>query len=528
METAALVSLDGLASPSTGHANPLNSASADNDDDTHARPPPPTSTTTGPTQHVTTATRPSSYPAKLLASFIYCCTFAGLGLVVAAPGPCLLAMGAQTSSSVEEVSILFIFRAGGYFVGCVLGGILLDKLPKRGNALLALALLFTAACTSLVPKARAVWVLALLISTQGFAMGWLDTCGNVQLIQMWEKQVDPYMHALHFSFGLGAFASPLILRAVMDGTNEYGAAYYVFGIYLAIFGTILLVLPNPRRSERRRRGAAEAEGGNKQQPPRRLDQPQSGGMSCTTYCIKCIHRILGAHMSPREIPIVLCTACFLGIYVGLEVSYGGFVFAYGVKHAEMSEPTSQLLTSVFWGSLAFGRLVAIPLSLRISPVQMMFGDLIGCVVACSWMLLWPNSNLVLWVTSAAFGLAMASIFPTSLNVAETVMDVSGKVASLFIVGASLGEMVIPAVMGTLFTNVGPRLFPWYACGVSILQAVVFIILLKFVRRCAQQQQKGGGGGGGVEMKEGAAAGSTFGEGDRGSNWESVHLDIAGV
>ena len=121
-------------------------------------------------------------PTVLAITASYFAAFAGLGLVVAAPGACLLAMVHQTSSSLDEIGAIFTVRALGYLAGTVATGALLERLRGRGNLLLAGAVAATAACTLLVPGARRVASLAALVASQGFAMGCLDTGGNVQLI----------------------------------------------------------------------------------------------------------------------------------------------------------------------------------------------------------------------------------------------------------------------------------------------------------------------------------------------------------
>lgn len=46
------------------------------------------------------------------------------------------------------------------------------------------------------------------LDCQGFAMGFGDTGGNVGMIRLHKEHVGPYLQALHFSFGVGAFISP--------------------------------------------------------------------------------------------------------------------------------------------------------------------------------------------------------------------------------------------------------------------------------------------------------------------------------
>ena len=44
-----------------------------------------------------------------------------MGLVLASLGPVMLALTAQTSSSLEQLSVIFSARAVGHVAGCVVG-----------------------------------------------------------------------------------------------------------------------------------------------------------------------------------------------------------------------------------------------------------------------------------------------------------------------------------------------------------------------------------------------------------------------
>ena len=47
----------------------------------------------------------------------------------------------------------------------------------------------------------------------GFGSGNVDTASNMLILNIWEgRDSGPYMHALHFTFGLGAFLAPLIAK----------------------------------------------------------------------------------------------------------------------------------------------------------------------------------------------------------------------------------------------------------------------------------------------------------------------------
>ena len=51
------------------------------------------------------------------------------------------------------------------------------------------------------------------LPSQGFGSGFLVTGGNSLLLGIWAgRSSGPYMHALHFSYGLGAFLAPILAR----------------------------------------------------------------------------------------------------------------------------------------------------------------------------------------------------------------------------------------------------------------------------------------------------------------------------
>ena len=80
---------------------------------------------------------------------------------------------------------------------------------------------------------------------------------------------------------------------------------------------------------------------------------------------------------------------------------------------------------------------------------------------------------LVWLATGLFGLAMASIFPTILTYAERVMPVTGRVASLFVVGAALGEMLVPLLVATLF-KLDPSWFVVANLATSAAQLAAFL------------------------------------------------------
>jgi MFS transporter, FHS family, Na+ dependent glucose transporter 1 len=60
----------------------------------------------------------------------------------------------------------------------------------------------------------------------------------------------------------------------------------------------------------------------------------------------------------------------------------------------------------------------------------------------------------LWIGSILLGLSFASIFPTFLTLAGERMHVTGTMAGWFLVGGSIGGMILPWGIGQAFVRIG--------------------------------------------------------------------------
>jgi len=120
------------------------------------------------------------------------------------------------------------------------------------------------------------------------------------------------------------------------------------------------------------------------------------------------------------------------------------------------ETTAAYLNSGFWGAFTLSRLISIPLATRLRPRKIMSIDLVGCLVSVGVILMWSHSSLALWIGAIGFGASTASIFPTTLSMAERRLDINGQITGWFFVGASLGGMFLPWLIGQFFERRGPQ------------------------------------------------------------------------
>jgi MFS transporter, FHS family, Na+ dependent glucose transporter 1 len=349
---------------------------------------------------------------RLLTTIAYCASFIAMGISMSSLGPTIPALAENTRASLSAISILFAARSLGSLVSSVWGGQLYDRL--RGHGVLAVMILTMALTTALTPFIPQLWLLAVLIFITGIGQGVLNIGSNVLLVWLHGRQVGPYMNALHFFFGLGTFIAPVIVAQFI--TLQGGLIWTYLLLAVIILPTaVVAFLPSPSA-------------------PNAVRQ----------------------NVSVRTDPMVIVLiALIFGSYSGGAIAFGGWIFTY-VTELNLTDATrAAYLTSLFWGSLTIGRLIAIPIAARVRPKSILWFDFSLAFISLLVMLFLPRSLTAVIITSAALGLAMASIYPTTMALAGEIMALSGRITGYFSLGNSAGTMLIPWVIGPLFEGFGP-------------------------------------------------------------------------
>ena len=358
----------------------------------------------------------------------YCIAFVALGLFSASLGPTLPGLAQHTQARLNEISYLFTARALGYLIGSFIGGRLYDRL--RGHLVMAGVLALMAVMMTLVPLVPLLALLAVAVALLGMGEGALDVGGNTLIVWVHGERVGPYMNALHFCFGLGAFLSPIIIAQAVLLSGDITWAYWALALLMLPAFLWLLRTPSP---------PSPAAGGN------------------------------GANGPARPL-LVVALSLFLLLYVGAEASFGGWVYTYAVARGLGTATSAAYLTSAFWGALTLGRLLSIPLAAAFKAATVLLADLLGCLAGMALLVALPGSVVALWAGALLTGFGMAAIFPTAIALAGSRMTLTGRVTGWFLVGASLGGMSLPWLIGQLFERVGPQVTMWLI-GTALVAAL---------------------------------------------------------
>ena len=386
-----------------------------------------------PSEAAAGAERVSSRGARTAAYFA---AIAGLGLSLGAFGPTLPGLAARTGVGLGDIGVLFVARSLGFLLVSVRGGRLYDRVP--GHRVMAAMLSVMAAMMALVPAVPRLWPLAVVVAVLGAAEGTLDVGANTLLARTHGARVGPYMNGLHFFYGVGAFAAPLVVARLVAHAHGLAHTYWSLALLLLPVAAWLARLPSP--------------------PVRVSSNEEDAG-----------------RVGRRTIVLV---ALFFFLYVGAEVTFGGWVYTYAVASRPGAETAAAYLTSAFWGALTLGRLAAVPLAARFSPRALLAADLAGCFCSLALILSRPDSPAAFAVGTVALGLSMASVFPTMFALAGGRVVLTGRVAGWLIVGASAGSMFLPWLAGRLFEAAGPRSMPVAVACALALAACVFAALAR--------------------------------------------------
>jgi MFS transporter, FHS family, Na+ dependent glucose transporter 1 len=349
---------------------------------------------------------------KYITTAAYYLAFILLGLTVAADGPALLKLAEHTSSTLDQISLIFIFGSLGYLIGSYIGGRVYDLVP--GHRFMSGVLIFLGVIIALVPVISSRWLLLTIVLILGLAKGALDVGCNTLLLWVHNETVGPFMNGLHAFFGVGSFIAPLIVARVIAVTDDINWVYWFFAVAAFPIAIWIWNLPSP------------------------------------------VARVVPARHENAPfpiIPVIIMVLCFV-LYVGGEAGYGAWIYTYAFTLKFGTEVTAAYLTSAFWGAFTLGRLLGIWVSMRSRSITILAIDFAGCLVSLALILFFNESATLLWIGTILFGISQASIFPTFLTLAEERMHITGTITGWFLVGAGLGGMILPWLIGQAFVRIG--------------------------------------------------------------------------
>jgi len=361
-------------------------------------------------------------------------SFLHLGLTVAALGPAMPFLAESTGSSLGAVSSVFIAQNLGYMLGSFFGGRLYDRLP--GTRLISGAVWAMIPALAVIPIARSLVLLLVVVALLGVLQGAVDVGGNILILWTPPEGRRQRMNALHLFYGAGASLCLLIMAQAVRLTGRISWEYWSLAVLAAPVALYLLRLPPVRG-----RHVSESETADRSWP-------------------------LGV--------LLMCVLIFL--VVAAEAGFGAWIYAYAMARRMAGTVGAAYLTAVFWGGFTLGRVAATLLSTRLKPFVLILACIGGCLAGALVLLAWSGQPAALWAGTAAYGFFIAPLLPSIFNLAGDAMTLTGRIAGLFLVGTSLGGLALPWLIGQMFEPLGPVSMPAslaIALAMSLLCCALF-------------------------------------------------------
>ncbi|MFY0665313.1 MAG: MFS transporter [Natronospirillum sp.] len=371
----------------------------------------------------------------------YFLMFIGIGMIGGILGPALPFLAEQSGSTMSQIAILFTARALGNMTGSVISGFLLDKF--KGHRVLVGMITLAVIGMILMPVSPLLIVMTVVIFVLGFAEVSMNAGGNVMIMWLHRERSGPFISTLHFSYGVGAMAVPLLIVVAVNSGISILWSFWLVALYVVIVGVFLAPQNSPT-------------------------SPSNDGSD--------------------HVDKVYDKAVFVGLlvlvalYVGMELTFVGWITTYGVING-MTQGDAALLVSVFWFSLSMGRLLALPI-LRAGYFTTLLYSCLSLAVAMMVSLYVGGLNL--YLLTFIFGLSLSAIFPTLFTLGNQLVSLNGKRTGMIFLAAGLGAMVAPTVIGPLIENFGTDALPLLLAGMLSLKAIGLALILLRQRMTRQR------------------------------------------
>jgi len=371
---------------------------------------------------------------------IYAIVYISVGIGISMLGPLLPFLADQVSVSLGRMGFAFTAQNLGYLIGSLSGGWLFDRV--RTHRLMTLFLLVMILTGFLIPLMSWFSTLLIVLFFFGLGVGAIDVGTNLNMVWIFQSGVGPYLNALHFIFGIGAFFTPLIITTVLGWTGG-SLSWAIWALMLLFIPGLLGLVSSP--------------------------SPENPASAKTASPEKV-----------RHVGIILMLILAIFFAVGVQIGFSGWIFSYVSESGIADIATASRITALFWASLSLGRLIAIPISKKVAPGTMVLFNFSLLTLVVIFLLIWPTHPVMMWIGAAGVGLATSILFPMLLSYAKTLVNMTGRVTGLLFLGSSLGMMILPLLLGQMFDRFGGFAMILVVFGASLL-GLGIIILLRFQR-----------------------------------------------
>lgn len=169
--------------------------------------------------------------------------------------------------------------------------------------------------------------------------------------------------------------------------------------------------------------------------------------------------------------IVTFTFFIFFVVAGTEIGYAQTLTIFSVKSKlHLTSTQGAYITSGLWTAYTVTRLLCVFLSMRISSLKLLIGDICLVSVAAMVLLFLMPNEWALWLASITLGIGIASAYGAVVGWINTHMHITNKFSATFTVGGATGETMVPFII-TYFIDTYPEMFCYFPAASAILMTI---------------------------------------------------------
>jgi MFS family permease len=355
--------------------------------------------------------------------------FTTLGLAMSLTGPLIPTILTQIPMNYLQAGMVLSGQFLGMLPSVPFGGYLADRFGKK-RFLIASGMLFTVGLVGLACAGSFATLLASCVLC-GIGGGGYEVGINALQADRAEVEAGKAMNFLHFFYGVGAIAGPLLATAALKTDYGWRLAFAVGAVLPLLVSGVLLAQKVPRASS-----------------------PTPGASAAARVYSSGTLWLFGG---------------VLVLYVGIETSLFGWIATFWAQLPSHGVLAASLTASIFWGTLTAGRLLCGKLADRIGLVRYILAAATATLMVSGVWALFPNASVTL-AAVFLFGICLAGIYPTAIAFVTGLFPAdSGKVVGFMTVFSAIGGFVLPSLLGWTADMFGIESFPLF---VTILAALM--------------------------------------------------------
>ncbi len=338
-------------------------------------------------------------------------------------GPTLPGMIAQFELSLTAAGLIGTLQNAGGVAGAVGVLLLADRFSRPATILISFALL--GATLIAIGTADRYLTLAVAFAASGLFIRIVDVMLNAHTGDLTPGDSGKALSALHMFYSIGAFAGPMVARALMRSGMSWAGVYVVVGVlyFAALFATVGFFrgyLASGRRSPQPRR-TAEAH-----------RQAVTGG---------------------RPIVVIAVLSFVLFFYAMHQIGVVAWLPYYLESGRGASSDLASVSLSAYWVGIIGGRFAAARVVARVGAERILCAGAFGGAVAASAGVLMPAAAAAVGCFALA-GLASGATIPLAYSVGYRALpERTGSVTAWMSLVMLGGKVLSPWLVGALADRV---------------------------------------------------------------------------